>query len=149
MAAYRSSEKLKQEILTPQVMRISAVARPGAAAWARWLHDAGFTAEVFGDGSLIIRAVPAFLNMGEALRYASDMIEAGGKTPPDNDKAVERLISKACRSSVKANSDIKMDEAKALLKSLAACENPYTCPHGRPVFIKYTKRDLEKLFKRA
>jgi DNA mismatch repair protein MutL len=104
---------------------------------------------VFGDGSLIIKSAPGFLGMEEAIRYAADMIESGGKTPPDNDRAVERLISRACRSSVKANAVIKDGEAEALMRDLARCDNPYTCPHGRPVFIKYTKSRLEKLFKRA
>jgi DNA mismatch repair protein MutL len=149
MTEYHSATKVSQEMLTPEILHVPASARSGATAWADWLATAGYAAEVFGDDSIIIRAVPAFLGMDEALRYAGDIIESGGKTPPDNDKAIERLISKACRSSVKANSNIKTDEANALLRSLAACANPYTCPHGRPVFIRYTKRDLEKLFKRT
>ncbi|MDR1293141.1 MAG: DNA mismatch repair endonuclease MutL [Clostridiales Family XIII bacterium] len=149
MAAYRSREKLSQELLTPQILRLPAVAKARATEWAAWLAGAGFTAEIFGDGSLIIKSAPAFLGMDEALRYAGDMIEAGGKTPPDDDKAVARIISRACRSSVKANSAIKTDEANALIRDLALCENPYTCPHGRPVFIKYSRRQLEKLFKRV
>jgi DNA mismatch repair ATPase MutL len=148
MREYRSGEKLSQEMLTPQILHLPVAAKARASEWAAWLGSAGFAAEVFGDGSLIIKAAPAFLGMDEAMRYASDMIDAGGKTPPDNDKAAQRIISRACRGSVKANSVIKTDEANALIKDLAACENPYTCPHGRPVFIKYSRRQLEKLFKR-
>jgi DNA mismatch repair protein MutL len=148
MRGYRSGEKLSQEMLTPQILRLPAAAKARASEWAAWLADAGFTAEVFGDGSLIVKSAPAFLGMEEAMRYAGDMIDEGGKTPPDNDKAVERIISRACRGSVKANSAIKIDEADALIRDLAVCDNPYTCPHGRPVFIKYSRRQLEKLFKR-
>jgi DNA mismatch repair protein MutL len=149
METYHSAEKLCQEMLTPQILRLPAAAKARAAEWAVWLLNAGFVSEVFGEGSLIIKSTPAFLGMDEAIRYAGDMIDAGGKTPPDNDKAVERIISRACRSSVKANSVIKTDEAYALIRDLAACANPYTCPHGRPVFIKYSRRQLEKLFKRV
>jgi DNA mismatch repair protein MutL len=149
MKEYRTGEKLSQELLAPQVLRMPAAAKLRAEEWAAWLTDAGFTAEIFGDGSLIIKAAPAFLGLGEAMRYAADLMEEGGKTPPDNDRAVARLISRACRSSVKANSAIQKDEATALLRSLSACANPYTCPHGRPVFIRYTRRELEKLFKRV
>jgi DNA mismatch repair protein MutL len=149
MAEYRSGEKLVQELLAPQVLQIPAAAKPRAEEWAAWLTEAGFGAEVFGGGSLIVKSAPAFLDMDEALRYAADMIEAGGRTPPDNDRAVDRLIARACRSSVKANSAIRPDEASALLAALAKCANPYTCPHGRPVFIRYTKHQLEKLFKRT
>jgi DNA mismatch repair protein MutL len=149
MEEYRSGETLSQEMLTPQILRLPAAAKARASEWAAWLASAGFAAEVFGDGSLIVKSAPAFLGMDEAMRYAGDMIDAGGKTPPDNDKAVERIISRACRGSVKANSAIKLDEADALIRDLAACANPYTCPHGRPVFIKYSRRQLEKLFKRV
>jgi DNA mismatch repair protein MutL len=146
---YRADEKLRQSLLAPEVISIPAAARPYTEKWAKWLTDAGFEAEIFGGGSLIIKAVPAFLSAGEALRYVNDLIESAGKNPPDNDRAVERLISRACRSSVMANANIRKEDATALLKSLSKCKNPYTCPHGRPVFIKYTKHDLEKLFKRA
>jgi DNA mismatch repair protein MutL len=149
MAGYHSGGKLTQEMLTPSVLRLPPAARARTEEWAAWLSDAGFVAEIFGDGSLIIKATPAFLGAEEAVRYANDIVEAGGRTPPDNDKAVARLVSRACRSSVKANSSIDPEEAEALLKSLAGCDNPYTCPHGRPVFIKYSKRRLEQLFKRA
>jgi DNA mismatch repair protein MutL len=149
MEVYRSGEKLSQEMLTPQILRLPAAAKARAPEWAVWLSGAGFDAEVFGDGSLIVKSAPAFLGMDEAMRYAADMIDSGGKTPPDNDKAVERIITRACRGSVKANSVIRTDEAKALIGYLAVCANPYTCPHGRPVFIKYSRRQLEKLFKRV
>ncbi|MDR1495458.1 MAG: hypothetical protein LBS67_00855, partial [Clostridiales Family XIII bacterium] len=146
---YRSDEKLVQEMLTPAVLRVPAAAKPYSEEWAAWLTKAGFSADIFGDGSLIIKSAPAFLSAEEAVRYAADVVEAGGKAPPDNDRAIERLIARACRSSVKANSRIRPEEASALLKSLANCANPYTCPHGRPVFIRYTRRQLEKLFKRT
>jgi DNA mismatch repair protein MutL len=149
MTEYRTGETLSQEMLTPQVLRLPTAAKLRAEEWAAWLTNAGFSAELFGDASLIVKSAPAFLSIGEAMRYAADLIEEGGKAPPDNDKAVARLISRACRSSVKANSSIKREEADALLRSLSACANPYTCPHGRPVFLRYTRRQLEKLFKRA
>jgi DNA mismatch repair protein MutL len=149
MASYRSDERLSQELLSPEVLPLPAAARPHTDDWATWLSDAGYIAEIFGDGSLIVKSVPAFLDAGEAMRFAHDIIESGGGAPPDNERAMERLISRACRSSVKANTKIRDEEADALLLSLSKCNNPYTCPHGRPVFIRYTKYDLEKLFKRV
>ena len=58
-------------------------------------------------------------------------------------------INLSCKMSVKANTFIGSLEQETLLKRLFECEFPYTCPHGRPTIIKYTKYELEKLFKRV
>ena len=55
----------------------------------------------------------------------------------------------ACKASIKGNSRITLDEASFILKELVLCDNPYNCPHGRPTIIKFTKYDLEKMFKRV
>jgi DNA mismatch repair protein MutL len=68
--------------------------------------------------------------------------------PPDNRVAVERVISAACKAAVKSGDRLADAETAGLLADLAVCENPYACPHGRPVFIRLTKRDIEKLFNR-
>jgi DNA mismatch repair protein MutL len=149
MSAYRSGERLTQTMLAPEVVRLPASARAHTEEWAALLSEVGFDAELFGDGSLVVKSVPAFMGADEAMRFAGDIIESGGGSVPDNDRAVERLISRACRASVKANTKLADEEARALLASLAGCANPYTCPHGRPVFIRYTKYELERLFKRA
>ena len=51
--------------------------------------------------------------------------------------------------SIKANDYISLEEADKLLETLLKCDNPYTCPHGRPTIINYSYYELEKLFKRA
>jgi len=56
--------------------------------------------------------------------------------------------SLACKHSIKANKYINMNEINILLRDLEQCQNPYTCPHGRPVIIKFTQTDIEKMFKR-
>ena len=58
-------------------------------------------------------------------------------------------INLSCKMSVKANTNIGALEQETLIKRLMKCEFPYTCPHGRPTIIKYTKHELEKLFKRV
>lgn len=55
----------------------------------------------------------------------------------------------ACKASIKANQYVSMEEAYKLLQDLNNCENPFNCPHGRPVFVKITNYDIEKLFKRV
>ena len=57
--------------------------------------------------------------------------------------------TQACRMSIKANDYINREDQEYLLDTLRCCNNPFTCPHGRPTIITYTKYDLEKLFKRS
>ena len=66
------------------------------------------------------------------------------------DKFCDRLAAHAaCRMSIKAHDYISLDEAEKLLEKLLTCDNPYHCPHGRPVMINYSYYELEKLFKRV
>ena len=55
----------------------------------------------------------------------------------------------ACKKSIKANMSITELEVKSLMEKLDNCTMPYTCPHGRPTIIKFTKYELEKMFKRV
>jgi len=54
----------------------------------------------------------------------------------------------SCKQSIKANHHLDERQARALLDELKTCENPFNCPHGRPVLIHFTNQDMEKLFKR-
>jgi DNA mismatch repair protein MutL len=55
----------------------------------------------------------------------------------------------SCKASIKANQKLTPEEANTLLRRLAACKQPYTCPHGRPIIVSFSTYDLEKLFKRV
>ena len=64
------------------------------------------------------------------------------------DFRAKTAIMMSCKRAIKANHHLADREAVALLAALPDCENPFNCPHGRPVLIHLTDRDLEKLFKR-
>ncbi|MDR2157396.1 MAG: DNA mismatch repair endonuclease MutL [Clostridiales Family XIII bacterium] len=149
LAQRRDADKLIQQLLTPLVCRLPAAAKAAVDDWAQWLSDLGFEAALFGENALIVKTFPAFLPYAEAEVFLRDIIDNAADAPPDNGKALERLISRACRQAVKGNDVLKDDEISRLLGDLARCGNPFTCPHGRPVFIRMSRRDLEKLFKRA
>ena len=66
------------------------------------------------------------------------------------EKFIEKTATTlACRLSIKANDYISLDEAAYLLDTIRTCENPFTCPHGRPTIITYSNYELERLFKRV
>lgn len=115
------------------------------------LKEYGFVAEEFGMNTIIIRSHPNWIPddiAEECIRKVVDIIIS--KENFDFDQFVWRMAATmACRMSVKANDYLSYDDQVWLLDTLRSCENPFTCPHGRPTIITYTKYDLEKLFKRS
>ena len=115
------------------------------------LKEYGFLAEEFGMNTIIVRSHPNWIEetiAEECIRKVVDIIIT--KESFDFDQFVWRMASTmACRMSVKANDYLSYDDQVYLLEELRHCENPFTCPHGRPTIITYTKYDLEKLFKRS
>lgn len=115
------------------------------------LEEYGFKAEEFGINTIIIRSHPSWIMddvAEECIRKVVDIIVT--REEFDFDLFVWRMAATmACRMSIKANDYISYDDQVFLLDTLRKCDNPFTCPHGRPTIITYTKYDLEKLFKRS
>ena len=114
------------------------------------LQSLGFEIESFGPSSVIIRGVPDFMNMEEAEIFVRNVIEETDEnTDVRNQIAIDKLITKSCKSAVKANDYLTDEEVSSLLNTLRNCKNPYSCPHGRPTIIKFSKYEMERMFKRA
>ena len=64
------------------------------------------------------------------------------------DLKVEKIASISCKKAIKGNDKLSFVEAKALIDQLLSLENPFNCPHGRPIIVKITKYEIEKMFKR-
>ena len=115
------------------------------------LDKLGFIYEEFGINTIVIRSHPTWLPeyaLEEAIRKIIDIIV----TEEDFSelKFSDRIsMTMACKMSIKGNDAITLEDMEYLLNNLIKTDNPYTCPHGRPTIIKYTKYDLEKMFKRA
>ena len=115
------------------------------------LDRLGFVYEEFGVNTLVIRSHPVWLPekaVNEAIRKIIDIII----TEEDFSelKFSDRVsMTMACKMSIKGNDAITLEDMTYLLNKLIQCDNPYTCPHGRPTIISYSKYDLEKMFKRA
>ncbi len=115
------------------------------------LDKIGFGYEEFGFQTIVIRSLPVWLTKAkteQAVRQIIDIIIT------QEDFQMEKFLhhiaaTVACKASIKANDHIMQKDMEVLLERLRDCENPFTCPHGRPTIITYSKYDLEKLFKRA
>ena len=114
------------------------------------LADAGIHLESFGQNSFIVREHPTWFIPGQEQATIEEMIdfflERKNLTIGLFREATAIMMS--CKRSIKANHRLSDAEAISLIEQLPECDNPYNCPHGRPVLVKLTTRDLEKMFKR-
>ena len=113
---------------------------------------AGVEIEPFGGRTFLVRSCPHWLPSGEEQRIIGEMAEwiLSEKGPVDIAKLREKsAILCSCKSSVRANESLTMPEMRALIGRLSRCKSPFTCPHGRPVVISFSKYELEKMFKRV
>ena len=116
------------------------------------LKNMYFEITEFGMNSFIIKSHPLWLPKNheeEAVRKILDLIIS----MRDNfslEKFNDRVaMTMACKMSIKANDNLSNKEMEELINDLRKCNNPYTCPHGRPTIINFTKYELEKMFKRV
>ena len=89
-----------------------------------------------------------YMEAGEAAGFAAGYAEAAGEASGSNRTVIDKLIMRSCKSAVKGGEHLSEMEIRELIDELAGCSNPYCCPHGRPTFIRYTKYEIERSFRR-
>ena len=147
--AYHNEERTSQLLLLPFHFDVPAAMAAGDADWLEALARMGYQAELFGDNTYIVRAVPQFLTLEEAESFIRDFVDAYAEDlRPEHQPEIDRLILRSCKSSIKAHDFISTEERDALIEQLKKCRDPFSCPHGRPTFIRFTVRDIERAFKR-
>ncbi|MBE6028603.1 MAG: DNA mismatch repair endonuclease MutL [Clostridiales bacterium] len=150
MAQYRSAEKVSQPMLMPLSFSVSSDVSATEDAWIEDVRAMGYDIEFFGNNTYIVREIPAFMEMIEAEEFLKDLFSEFGEKPDlTNHSTLDKIITRSCKSAVKGGDLLDSREIEALMDQLKACENPFSCPHGRPTFIKMTRYHLEHMFKRA
>lgn len=147
---YLADEKLKQPILTPILIEVPLTVKENEYDWLDSLEEMGFAIEEFGQNSYVIREIPTFMTLSEAEEFAKEYIDSIHEgTNLNNTVVINKLITKSCKSAVKAHDYLTIEESRALMAQLKTCRNPFSCPHGRPTFIKLSQYEIEKMFKRV
>jgi DNA mismatch repair protein MutL len=140
-----------QALLQPIAIRLSPAATAELISNQKLLTELGFELEEFGENTLLLRQIPMDLSPEQAAEtvetMASDLLS--GRRERSDSVRDEILHTVACKAAIKAG--WKNDEAEllALVKQVMADENLKYCPHGRPICITLSKKQLEKQFKRA
>ena len=117
-----------------------------------FIRSLGIDIEEFGDSSFVIKAHPTWFKEGLEELFVRNVLEK--IITMDKHFDLERFNDSisammACKASVKANTDLSMEEMQKIINDLETCKNPYNCAHGRPTIIHYPIYELEKLFKRV
>lgn len=139
------------ELLTPLTFHLS----PGDAAVLTQhldvLAEMGLSFEPFGGYSFMLRSIPLVWDGLDPTALAEDLVSSLAEDARAVDvkgALKERVILRACKAAIKANHRLSDMEMRALIEAFSDLDDPFHCPHGRPVFVRLTSRDLEKEFRR-
>ena len=147
---YNQRDKASQQLLMPISINVSANVVAGEDIWFSDISGMGYDIEFFGNNTYIVREIPAFMELKEAEDFLSDFFKEMEDKPDLTDRqTLNKIIMRSCKSAVKGGDPLTQTEIQALVKDLDRCVNPFSCPHGRPTFIRMTKYEIEKLFKRV
>lgn len=139
-----------QPLLVPQTLAVTAREQAVLIAEQETLLTLGFEYEAFGPQTILIRAIPdggrLHINPQAALRVALDSLLTDKIKSEDQISAL--FYTMACKAAIKAHDLLHPDEMKRLLDDLQGLDDPYHCPHGRPIIIRISRFELEKQFKR-
>lgn len=153
VSAAKEDRHSSQILLPPVVLTLSLKEQQAVNDNMDILRKIGYEIEHFGGNEYSLRAVPADLygltDKELFLEFVDELTQEVTVRKPNPESILEKTASMACKAAVKANHSFSTEEAAALIKELMTLENPYHCPHGRPVIISISQYELEKKFKRV
>ncbi len=149
---YQTTHIVKQILLEPIIIDLDNTQVPIISHQFDAFEKLGIQMEMFGDKSVIIREVPMLFDRPSSKAFAESLIE--NMTEEGTHKhlveyKLEKVILESCKSAIKANDHIAIPEINELIVKLKALDDPFTCPHGRPIMVQITKHEIERKFKRV
>ena len=140
-----------QRLLTPMILELSPAQRQALALHAPTLERFGLEVEEFGGDSVRLSAVPAVLDRPEceaAIRALADDLDGLERGARVEDALRRIAATMACHAAVKANYPLTLEKMRFILDELRRTAYSSVCPHGRPVVLRLTRREIEKNFQR-
>jgi DNA mismatch repair protein MutL len=140
-----------QRLLMPLIVQLTPGQVPEYARIADELHALGFETEPFGNHTIAVKAAPAAVAAADLDKVLSEILETAehemrGWTMEDVRRSI--AASLACRAAIKVNTRLDQSKMEWLLAALAATDCPMSCPHGRPIALEYSTREILKAFHR-
>ena len=149
ITVYNDSEHVSQPMLMPFSIETSSDVYAAERFWMDDLARLGFDIDDFGNNTFIVRGIPTYMDRGEAELFLHTYIEdPESRSDRGNTNVIDKLIMRSCKSAVKGNNKLSTMEIEELIEQLSNCVNPFSCPHGRPTFIRFTLSEISRAFKR-
>jgi len=148
----RSEAESPEPLLIPLTLQLAGREALVLEEYRAALGEMGYEIEPFGKGSFVVRAIPRSLlgrNYEQALRDTVDELtelSQGGRLQLRREQLAMAAAGRACKAAMKAGQPLSLEEMERLLSDLRASRNPYTCPHGRPIFVAFEPEEIAKLF---
>ncbi len=140
-----------QQLLMPLVLQLSPAQHFEYARIADELNAHGFETEPFGQRTIAIKAASAAVGTADLEKIVLeilDIAESELRTASLDEIRRNVCATIACRAAIKINTRLESNKIEWLLRALAQCEYPMTCPHGRPIALRYSTKDILKSFHR-
>ncbi|MBU2589208.1 MAG: DNA mismatch repair endonuclease MutL [Nanoarchaeota archaeon] len=140
----------RQVLVKPELIELSPEEKIIVLEKIQELNSLGFELEEFGGNSFMLRVVPTLFNKVQTKDLLLSVLHEiqESKRSSLNDIQESIITRMACRASIKAGDNCSIPQMEMLLEQLDKTELPWTCPHGRPIIIKFSKDEIEKMFKR-
>ena len=140
-----------QRLLMPLILQLTPEQQIDYARIADELHAVGFETEPFGHRTIAVKAAPAAVGAADLEKIVFEVLEIAegelrGASMDDLRRAICAGI--ACRAAIKINTRLDAAKMEWLLRALAATDCPMSCPHGRPIALHYSTREILKAFHR-
>ncbi len=150
--AQRAAQKVEsQRLLMPLVIELTPAQLAVFAELADELAHNGFEAEPFGSRSLAVKVTPAGIDAAEVERMLHELLEQFAREDQSLNLETIRTgiaASIACHAAIKVNMPLEQNKMEWLLAELAQTAHPMSCPHGRPIVLRYSMKDIQRAFKR-
>jgi DNA mismatch repair protein MutL len=151
VSAKRESARRSQELIAPVLLHRSAQDSAVLRELLPSLAEEGFEIEDFGKDTFLVRAVPVVLGTLEQADLVNEIIDDLSRDDTSrsvsNRERITRII--ACHSAIKAGTACTPEQCRRLLRQLRLAHNPFSCPHGRPTMVRFTREQLDAMFKRT
>lgn len=141
------SQELIVPVILHRTLKESSILRDLMPA----LAQEGFILEEFGKDTFLVRAIPVVLGKLEDTtmidEMVSDLVSDEAVHAVNNREKIARII--ACRGAIKAGTVCSREQCQRLVQQIRYAKNPFTCPHGRPTMLRFSRADLDSMFKRT
>lgn len=148
--SFREKQMTSQQITPPIVLTLNSREKIILDKYKKYFLEYGYEMEPFGGKEYAITAVPANLYGLEGKAFFLELLDSLNSDieAMSEDMIMEKVASMSCKAAVKGNHKLSFREVESLIDELMKLDNPYACPHGRPIIISMSKYELEKKFKR-